>query len=497
MSIEEQSFGLRDLSADWSDLDLSILKGGRPTAPRLEDDYLHPFWMQFVRETAESTNAPPDFVAMPLLSTAAALIGNSRHVSPWVGWTEPTVLWIATVGLPGSGKTPAAKPVFEALADIELKRFPAYEERLAGYRRDSEEFQVRLEVWKKDVAAAVKSNKPSPLFDMQEPEKPVEPCLQANDATVEKLCLLLRDEPKGLLYRRDELSGWVECMDRYGNGGDRPFWLEAWSGGTYTQHRVKHDRPIRIDHLAVSIFGTTQPDKIARMLKNDPDDGLLQRFLWSMPDRVPYQRPQVTGDTVTMKAALGRLADLEMDVSESGNPVPRIIPLSPDAADAMEAFQRQMYARVGMSSGVMTGVFAKASGRMAQLALVLTYLKWAVSDDAEPIRVEIEEAVMAANLMADYFLPMAKRVFHEAALSQECGDAVAIARWIERDERGHVNPRSMARGEDRHPGTKDPQRIRSAIAVLIEWGVLAEPLKSGGFEKPRLDYPVNPKFLGS
>ena len=255
------------------------LKGGRPTAPRLEDDYLHPFWTQFVRETAESTNAPPDFVAMPLLSTAAALIGTSRHVSPWAGWTEPTVLWIATVGLPGSGKTPAAKPVFEALADIELKRFPAYEERLDGYRRDSEEYQVRLESWKKDVAAAVKSNKPSPLFDMQEPEKPVEPCLQANDATLEKLCLLLRDEPKGLLYRRDELSGWVECMDRYGNGGDRPFWLEAWSGGTYTQHRVKHDRPIRIDHLAVSIFGTTQPDKIARMLKRDPDDGLLQRFL--------------------------------------------------------------------------------------------------------------------------------------------------------------------------------------------------------------------------
>ena len=132
---------------------------------------------------------------------------------------------------------------------------------------------------------------------------------------------------------------------------------------------------------------------------------------------------------------------------------------------------------------------------MAQLGLVLTYLKWAVIGDAEPTRVELEEAVMAANLMADYFLPMAERVFHDAVLSQEQNDAAAIARWIEQDEREHINPRSMVRGEGKYPGTKDRQRILRAIVVLIEWSVLAEPLKSGGFEKPRQDYPVNPKFL--
>ncbi len=35
MSIGEQSFGLRDLSADWSDLDLSILKGRKANGSQI------------------------------------------------------------------------------------------------------------------------------------------------------------------------------------------------------------------------------------------------------------------------------------------------------------------------------------------------------------------------------------------------------------------------------------------------------------------------------
>jgi len=491
-----QSFIVADPLAGWPEPDLSILDGGRKKAPPFLDSYLPEFCARFVREAAEAANAPPDFVAMPLLATAAALIGNSRCVSPWPGWVGTSVLWVATVGLPGSGKTPAGKPVFDVLAGIERERFPAYDERLATYQRDSEAYEASRATWKKDVEAAVKNNTPPPLLNIAEPERPSEPCLQANDATLEKLCLLLREEPKGLLYRRDELAGWVEGMDRYGGGGDRPFWLEAWSGGTYIQHRVKHDRPIRIERLAVSIFGTTQPDKIARMLKRDADDGLLERFLWSRPDRLPYRRPNVIGDHSPVRAALKRLADLQMDTSENGGLAPRIIPFSPEAAEAMDDFAGKADSAIESYAGVMPGIFAKARGQMAQLALVLTYLEWAGEGGSEPSRVEIHKAVMAANLMADYFLPMAERVMQDATLPQDQKDAAMIARWIKRSELKHVNPRSMERGENRYSGPRDRHQIDKAIFALVDRAVLAEPLKSGDFKRQKLDYPVNPKLFG-
>ena len=57
-----------------------------------------------------------------------------------------------------------------------------------------------------------------------------------NDTTVEKLGELLRDNPWGLLEFRDELTGWLRCLDKPGHEGDRAFYLESWNGvgGSFT-----------------------------------------------------------------------------------------------------------------------------------------------------------------------------------------------------------------------------------------------------------------------
>ncbi len=156
-------------SFDGPEPDLSILRLGRVAPPEFESNYLPPFWSRFVSDVAESTGTPPDFVAMPLLAAASGLVGNSRWVQPWGGWTEPPTLWVATVGLPGSGKTPAAKPVFDVLAELESERFPEYEERLSLYRRDLEEYRQREDQWRGEVKEAVNANKPVPLLTDGEP----------------------------------------------------------------------------------------------------------------------------------------------------------------------------------------------------------------------------------------------------------------------------------------------------------------------------------------
>ena len=49
---------------------------------------------------------------------------------------------------------------------------------------------------------------------------------KTNDATIQKLGELLRDNPTGLLLYRDELSGWLSSLRQEGRDGDREFFLE-------------------------------------------------------------------------------------------------------------------------------------------------------------------------------------------------------------------------------------------------------------------------------
>jgi hypothetical protein len=53
-------------------------------------------------------------VAAGLIATASAWIGNARHVGATATWTEPPHLWLALIGVPSTGKTPALRAVVEA-----------------------------------------------------------------------------------------------------------------------------------------------------------------------------------------------------------------------------------------------------------------------------------------------------------------------------------------------------------------------------------------------
>ena len=84
------------------------------------------------------------------------------------------------------------------------------------------------------METAVKNKVPPPLppvgMDVEEPEYPR---IKVNDTTVERLAARLAARPKGLLLFRDELSGWLGNLDKYGSG-DRGFWIEAFNGGAYS-----------------------------------------------------------------------------------------------------------------------------------------------------------------------------------------------------------------------------------------------------------------------
>ncbi|WP_158639297.1 YfjI family protein [Elioraea rosea] len=471
---------------------IAVLRLNRRDAPALPLDLFGPFWSRWIADAAEGSDAPPDYTMAALLAAASALIGNARHVLARDGWSEPPVLWCAAVGDPSSGKSPAADPVMRIVSMIEDELATDHPEVRRRWETEREGARARKAKWLTEVKAAAEKGTPPPQIpeDADEPPEPMRPRVRANDVTMERLVEMLAGLPKGLLFTRDELAGWIACFDRYSGGGDRAFWIEAYGGRTYTVDRKKHPEPVHVRHLSVAIFGGIQPARLSEAM-NDPDDGLLPRFLFAWPEAQARPTPLRCADLPAALPALRRLAMLPMASDERGNPCPRIVRFTPDAYAALEAFRADLRARE--HAGLMAGAIGKAPGHVLRLAAVLTFLWWCSDASApEPDRVTVAAVQAACGLLDAYLLPMAERVFGDAAATEVERDATTLARWIMRTRPAVVNTREV-RSSARLPGLREAKRIRTAADYLVEEGWLFAPTPSGEAGRPRADYTMNPR----
>ncbi len=473
--------------------EMGFLSRTRLPAPALPLAAFGRWWAGWLEQAAAGANAPPDYVALPLLAAASALIGNARWARGWQGWLEPPALWCASVGNPSSGKSPGAAPVMrEVLCMVEAHMARGYPDELAAWKEAAKVAELIERQWEKDVAAAVKAGNampPKPPEATCRPA-PVRPRVRVSDATVEALAVILQGLPKGVLHVRDELAGWLMNLQRYSGGSDRPFWLESYVGGPYTVDRQKNPVPLFIPRLAVATFGTIQPDRLEDALTG-VDDGLAGRFLWAWPDPQPFRRPVRSCDALAAASRLQRLAGLAMPPGDDGEPRPAFLSLDPDAADCMERFGQEMQAREGSVTGLLLTSMGKARGQALRLALVLALLRWCADDDApEPGRIGLDTMQAAADLMRSYFLPMAARVLGDASVPAEERNARTLAEWIMRERPALVNVSSIRDGA-RLPGLRESDPVKQACRFLADARWLLPPVDTGQPGRPRGDWTVN------
>jgi hypothetical protein len=476
---------------------MSILDRSTCQAPELPLAVFGPFWADWIAQAAEGANAPPDYVALPLLALASSLLGNARWVVGWKGWAEPPALWCASVGNPSSGKSSGASPVTrDVLAKVEKHLSKDYPRDVEEWETVASVARAVLKQWEKDAAKAIKNKQPVPPKPLEAtiPPKPIRPRARAVDATVEKLATILEGLPKGVLYVRDELAGWLMNLSRYSNGTDRPFWLEGYVGGPYQVDRVKNPDPVFIPHLTIPLFGTIQPDRLADALVG-ADDGLPSRFLWTWPAAHPFDEPAGAGDIDGAVSRLLRLADLLMSKDAEGQSLPSYVHLATDARAVLADFGREMQAREGAAHGLMKSALGKARGQALRLALVLEYLWWCGGDQpgGEPPAVSLRAMQAAAGVMDSYFLPMARRVLGDASIPQEERLARTLATWIMETRPETVNVSSIRDGA-RLPGLRETAPVKAACRFLAEARWLTEAPSTGGPGRPRGDYTVNPEL---
>ena len=245
---------------------------GTSAPPELPIELLPACFQDYVRDQSELLGCDPGIIGLGAIVSAATCIDDGIRLQPKrydQTWTESARLWFAVVGKPSTKKSPAiakavrhVKRIDHGMADENQKAQGAYKGQLASW---------------KDAKKADR-NLPTP-----EPQPPANKRILVEDITVEALSDVLKDNPRGVLTLKDELTGWFASMDAYKGGAkgasmDRAHWLEAYNGGRRTIDRVSRGSMI-VPNWSTSIIGGIQPDMIRSVSKGMGNDGLLQRFI--------------------------------------------------------------------------------------------------------------------------------------------------------------------------------------------------------------------------
>jgi hypothetical protein len=456
--------------------------------PPFPTQVLPPPFRLWVEDVADRMQVPVDFVAIPLLVMAATMLGKDCKIQPKShdDWTERPCLWGLIIGPTGVKKSPSMREALRTIRQIQR-------DLMEQYKREYAAWQARQQDKKK-----------SEIDDPPLPER----CL-TNEATVEALATLMSAEhnanQRGILFYRDELSGWIESFNKYrgAKGDDIEFFLQCYSGGPFLVDRKGPSRSVYVPDTYLNIVGTTQPGVLDKILKDERIRGLAARFQLAVwPQLLPRidmvdRRPNIEA----RQAVQDRLRDMRS--------IERIGEMRWSRA-AYALYNKWWLKNANRSeraeNSPFAGHLAKYEGTFPQLALVLHYMKHGrrsalkIAEDFEttgqsPYEIAEDTAEAVRQLIDGYLEPHARKIYGYLAAHPALPGAKRIAAWIREHRRTTVTVREVRRcGWREFARDQDDKAIMAALNLLDAYGWLRLRLKppeeTGG--RPTLEGVVSP-----
>jgi putative DNA primase/helicase len=491
-----------------------------PSVPTLPSALVPTPLRAWVDDAAERACVHREFIAVPALVSAGALIGRSVAIHPKkfdAGWKVVGNLWGAVVGPPSVLKTMAIDEGTLPLRRLAVEAREAFEE--AEAEREAEKEVLKLEIANLKRTAGGKKGSPTSIRDelvrlMRElhdkEQGSAEKRYLTNDATIEKLGELLRENPRGLVMVRDELVGFLKTLDKPGRENERPFYLEAWNGtGSHSIDRIGRGS-LFVPALTLSVLGGIQPGKLLSYIYGalegeDQADGFLQRFqLLVWPDHPPAW---VNIDRYADTAAKNRafeiyrgLDDLDtttlgLDTQDSEIPA---LHFADDAQVLFDAWRDELMHRIRTPECERTPAYqahlAKYPSLFASLALIFHLID--VVDSKAAGGVALGAAELALQWCA-YLEEHAKKVY-APELNTTALAAHALAEKIKAGEIDDATPlRDVYRRQ--WAALKTPEQVGDAIATLERCGWVrldvVEPGPKGG--RPSETLRLHPDLRGA
>jgi hypothetical protein len=477
------------------------LPGAQTLPPDLIPTPLRP-WLV---DIAERFSVPLEMPASAALVTLGATIGRGLAIYPkeFDDWKVVPNLFGGICGPPGIMKSGVLSEATKPVSRLEAEALEQFKLESAKNSARVERLEIELDDLRRQMKAALKRGNSDSLDELEAALTGKKAELDAaaviakryttQDATVEKLGELLRDNARGLLIVRDELAGFLNSLERTGREGDREFYLEAWNGTS----EFKVDRigrgTIHIKAACISLLGGIQPGKLRRYITgalNDGGgaDGLLQRLQvvvwpehlgdWRNVDRAPDRA--AAERTYSIFKALAELdgETLGLDDSET---LPAGLRFGAAAQELFNKWRDELERRLRTSEIRRCPAFeshlSKYRSLMPSLALIFHLVDLA-DGQTNRLTVSLEAAKLAAA-WCDYLEQHAHRIYAEETNASIFAAHALLAKIKEGVVKNGSSQRDLYRPQ--WSGLPTTEAVGGALEVLEQHNFLrVQHLETGG-----------------
>jgi hypothetical protein len=418
----------------WPDIEGALLEEKDSVVPAFPNDALPPPWCAWIADSARSVNVPADYVAQAVLAAVAGVCGAGIWVRVSSVWVEHLSLWLAVVGAPSSGKSPAIDAVHGLLRALEREG----------------------------------TGTPVEAIDPDAPESPKRrPSRIIGSGNLDAVVGVATENQRGVILWRDEPEGCFAPL----------------VSGTAVR---------KLDPFPVTILGALEPDRLTVTVQRG-EATLAARFLYAWPAPPPFQplaerTPARDDEVLALLRAIRNRAGTMRD--------PLYLGIDADGLLALDGFLAGLHADLRHAEGLEAAWLGKGRGVVPRLATVLHLLDWSVAQSADPSvalgpigRDSMERAIA---LWSSYYRPHAKAFFDRMAPSDLESRVRRVVRWLKTyglDEISREDVRRTALGQ-----TVNASEADRVLARLTEAGVLRQIASGSGPKggRPALRWEVNP-----
>lgn len=447
----------------------------------------------WVEAESHATQTPADLAALLALSACSACIARRVAVEPRPGWREPVNLFTTVLLEPGNRKSAvfadATKPLREWEAELAEAERPVVA-RAQSVRRQDEGRLRKLEKTAAEKGDAEAQRQAGNLAaDLAQQSEPALPRLIVDDATAEKLGMMLAEQGGRIASMSPEGGVFDLMAGLYSKSGIPQFgvYLMGHSGDDLITDRVSR-KSVRVERPALTCAYAIQPAVIEGLAENAAfrGRGLLARFLYAAPQSWIGERkiaPAPVSDAT--REAFRRTARALAEVKGE-----TVLQLSAGASALLRDWETEIEAMLGDGGQmeIMRDWGAKLAGATLRLAAVLHCV-------AHGLGGRIEGPTIAAAVeIARYLIPHAEAVLNMMLATEETADDDAryVLRWIKRHgRREFTKSEAQHHGKRRFPKAED---IDPVLAELTRRGFIRpKPAEATGPGRPPSPaYEVNP-----
>jgi len=367
-----------------------------------------------ISRTAASMPTSVENLITTLIPAVGSRIGTAGRIiiKPSARYSQPSIFWTCIVAPTGRLKTPAQQVILSALTKLEAEEFKLW-------KLQKQEFEEEMKFFKRSSS--------------EEPPTPPTPRkrLIIQSATPETRIKIHAENPRGLLYYRDEWSAFINARNKYrgGKGDDLEQDLSEFNGDAILKDNSNES--FFLERSALSRTGNTQPETLKAILgQQDFEDytGEFARWLFCLvPAPVAYI--DLFSDDGTGQEIENALLDIFKKV---GRIPEQDYFLSTEAKRSFQNYHRFLTdAEVAENHPGMRATYPKLKSYLARLALWLHIFN-SVLQGINPPQIIEDFTMEVACVMVDFYLSQAKVLYGDTTGQQITGDLLKVKDFLER-----------------------------------------------------------------